>query len=127
MQKDRVGFVIIEIEIPDWADQHDLLLFHGIELIAVKRQVGGEEIPWAVKDGRCSRCGSCCEVRHIKGLPLPVYKGVCIHLRKKNGKPHCSFEHARPFCCCLGEPKYEPNCTITWRHMEGNAVPDSQK
>jgi hypothetical protein len=108
--------MIMQIEIPDWADKHELLLFHGIELIAVKRQ----GVDWVVKEGRCSRCGACCEEKHIKGLPLPTKDGLCIFLKKKDGKPHCSWEQARPFCCCMGEPRFEPNCTITWRYMEGS-------
>ena len=107
--------MLIQIEIPDWADTHELFIYHGIELIAVKRQ----EQQWVIKEGRCSQCGSCCEEKHIKGLPMPTKDGVCIFLKEKDGKPHCSWEQARPFCCCMGEPRYEPNCTITWRYMEG--------
>lgn len=106
---------VIEIEIPDWADKHELLLYHGIELIGVKRQ----KHPWVIKEGRCSRCGTCCQEKHIKGLPMPIKDGVCMFLRWKDDKPDCSWGTARPFCCCMGEPRFEPNCTITWRYMEG--------
>lgn len=108
--------VKMEIEIPEWANTNHIFLFHGIELIGVKR-VGA---PWVVKEGRCSRCGSCCMEKHIMDLPMPKKDGQCIFLSKnKDDQPHCSWEAARPWCCCIGEPKAEPNCTITWRYMEG--------
>ncbi len=109
--------MIIEIEIPDWANEHELFLFHGTELIGVMRQ--GH--PWAVKEDRCSRCGSCCEERHIKLMPLPVKREQCLYLRRlQDGKTKCSWEEARPFCCCIGEPKFEPNCNVSWRHMSNH-------
>jgi len=112
------------IRIPDWAKKHNLFLFHGMELVAVKRPTG----EWVLKDNRCSRCGSCCADRHLGNLPMPRNEqGFCMFLSHEDGKPFCSWKQARPFACCIGEPKFEPNCTVTWRHMYDVESPEDQR
>lgn len=115
----------IELEIPDWAEptienKKDLYIFSGTEHIAVLRP--GKQ--WVVKDGRCSMCGECCTSTHINDLHLPMTEdGRCQFMkthRKDETKKVCSIFGHRPLGCCLGEPHFSPDCTVTWKYYKDN-------
>lgn len=113
----------IEVEIPDELvrEGQNLFIFVGMEHVAVKRP----DRPWVVKDQRCSMCGSCCESTHVRGMSLPVKDGKCAFLKPhpteefaEKGMRICSWRNNRPFNCCIGSPRMEPKCTVTWKEAE---------
>ena len=111
----------IEVEIPDDmvldndGQELNLYLFAGMNHIAVRRP----DSKWVVKATKCSMCGTCCTGTHIRGMKLPLKDGKCVFLKTtKTGKRICSWGANRPFTCCIGAPKWEPNCTLTWKVAE---------
>lgn len=108
----------IELEIPDdLIGDKNLYIFAGMEHIAVKRP--GKQ--WVIKDGLCSMCGSCCQGTHIRNMNLPIKDDRCVFLRPhptEEGKLICGWGGNRPFACCIGSPRFEPNCTVKWRVAE---------
>jgi len=113
----------IELEIPDelvkreGGGEYNLHLFAGMFHIAVKRP--GRK--WVIKDNECSMCGSCCKGSHIEGMNLPVKDGKCVFLKPlkdDSEKLVCAWAFNRPFSCCIGSPRFEPNCTVTWKEVK---------
>lgn len=109
----------IEIELPDWADERNIYVFAGIELVAVRTF---QEDKFRIKDIRCNSCGVCCSVLDPKTHFFPVIKKRCIHLENEPGtkdKWRCRLGIHRPFLCSfwpedrIGElPEY---CCISYK------------
>ena len=105
----------IELEIPDeFIDPNqNLFIFSGMNHIAFKRP---EKNEWIVKVQGCSMCGECCTASNAKGLPI-TEDGKCVYLGDhptEAGKKWCKLEILRPFGCCVGAPKFEPDCSLKW-------------
>lgn len=115
----------IEVEIPDKffkkrkGLEQNIFIFVGMNHVAVKRP----HDRWVVKDGECSMCGNCCEGTHIQGMGLPIKNGEinCALLKpheKKEGLRICAWGQNRPYSCCIGSPRMEPKCTVSWKEGE---------
>lgn len=113
----------IQVEIPDniaaqlKAENKNLFVFVDTIVVAVK-QVGR---PWVVKTTLCSMCGSCCNKAHTWNMNLPIKDGECVLLLdhpNQEGKKICGWKGNRPFSCCIGSPRLEPNCTLTWEYAQ---------
>ena len=108
----------IEVEIPDeLIGKRNIHIFAGMTHIAVKRP-GGR---WVIKGNVCSMCGACCHGTHIQGMKLPIKDGKCVFLKPAIGdesKLICAWGPNRPFSCCIGSPRFEPKCTVTWKEAE---------
>ncbi len=108
----------IEIELPDWIEDHAIHIFSGMSLVAFKNR-GGK---WSVKTSKCNWCGKCCQKldnRH----PFPVINGQCIYLAKEPGNNEqwlCGLSLNRPFGCSIGIPdkKEHPYCTEEYEVIE---------
>ena len=110
----------ITIEIPDWAQERNIYVMAGVELLATKRW--DEEVVH-VKDGRCSLCGDCCENK--KNWIFPLNKGTCVHLNNQiDGTRECRLGSLRPHGCNIDDPVSLERCTITHKEtdLEGNML-----
>jgi len=108
--------VKIELDIPDWTDNHALYIFSGIELVAYRNKDG----KFHVKTGRCNMCGICCTGLTRHSLPL-TEDGTCIHLKKEvgdNPRWKCDLGINRPFGCSIGIPINTPECTEEYEVLE---------
>ena len=110
--------MMIQIELPDWVNERQILILAGTELAAKKMPWEKE---WTIKDDRCNRCGDCCRDlpenggRH--GNVTKVKNGVCEYLQLEPGttdKYNCSIAGNRPLCCLL-DPLNKLNCNITYK------------
>jgi hypothetical protein len=101
----------ITIEIPDWAEERNIYVLAGIELLAYQ-EVGK---PLMVKTERCSMCGECCcgmeEGSHFFG----VVDEHCEHLKKEvgnNNRWYCNLKYYRPIACCTSIKGTDDYCTV---------------
>jgi Fe-S-cluster containining protein len=105
----------ISLDLPAWADERNIYVMAGIEVVARKHKDG----PWEIKTGRCNMCGLCCS-NLGPGHPFPLIDGRCIHLAKEvgdNTRWLCSLRHNRPFNCSISAPIVE-YCPIKFRTVE---------
>ena len=84
------------IQLPEWAEQLDIRIFAGMELLAFKHFKG----PLMLKTSRCNQCGDCC--KQIKGDFPPHTDGVCDFLKDNV----CSLGTSRPFSCGFPNTKF---------------------
>lgn len=93
----------IEIEIPDFVPPERIIfIMAGVEKIGY---IEPHTRKVFVKVSQCSRCGRCCA--HME----------CEHLVKEvgdNDRWLCDDIMARPFVCCVSEPKTIPECTAKY-------------
>jgi len=97
----------ITIDLPKWAEERDIFIMAGMELVAVKRAYSNDVY---VKDVRCQKCGKCCEDVPENHFYEKGIDGHCIKL--ENGR--CVEREYKPFACCVGE-KTIKECLITYR------------
>lgn len=90
----------VTFDIPDWAQERDLYLFAGTEVVAVIPYGRGEL--WQ-KISRCDWCGRCCE-----NLPVRVQEPIsrdehntCTHLVTIGGQKECDLGPRRPWSCSV--------------------------
>ena len=112
----------IVIELPSWAEERNIFIFAGIELLAQK--LANEETV-RQKVSRCNWCGKCCQ-RLSGAHPFPTVDNVCVHLKREPGleeKYLCGLAINRPLGCSLGEPG-GADCSITYevRDLESNLL-----
>lgn len=78
------------IPVPDWyneeTDLGQLALFRARELLSCRNPDGS----WQVKEGRCSRCGTCC-----------IGCGIYPRIEESKGVFRCGNDSFKPFVCCL--------------------------
>ena len=87
----------LTINIPDWAEDKNIYVLAGIELLAYK-YVGH---PMKEKVSRCDQCGDCC--RNFKGDGSTWTDGTCNYLRDNV----CSLGVERPFSCGMPNDKFD--------------------
>jgi hypothetical protein len=116
----------IELEIPEWAKDHNIYVFAGKELFAYCFR-SDDKRELLVKNGRCNGCGYCCE---NLGPPYPQkmiaqlqfiledYKfedtGRCPFLLEDG----CMFKGDIPFGCAQSDCSRFPGCTESFK-VEG--------
>jgi hypothetical protein len=102
----------ITLTLPDWADDKEINIFAGVEILA--RKFPGEDV-FHVKRVRCNMCGLCC--MNLKGdlHPFPVVGGRCIYLKqwgKVGDKFLCDLGFFRPMACSATDPTLMEECII---------------
>ena len=108
----------ITIEIPEWAENRNINILAGIELLARKP---GTENKLYVKVVNCNWCGKCCMNLDSDRHPFPVIDGRCIHLKRRPGKEEkylCGLGTFRPYNCCVSDPTYMEECVIKHEVIE---------
>ena len=108
----------IELDLPDWIENHAIYIMSGISLVAFRNKDG----KWNVKTSKCNRCGKCCMSLGDKHI-FPTINGQCIHLKKEPGDNDqwlCGLSIARPFSCCIGVPNKteHPYCTEHYEEVD---------
>ncbi len=102
----------ITLVLPDWAEDMEINIFAGVEILACKPPT---ENVFYVKKVRCNQCGICC--MNLKGEhhPFPVVDGRCMHLKqwgKTGDKFLCGLAFFRPMACCATDPTKMEECII---------------
>lgn len=107
-EKFKEGLVMILQNLPDWAQDQEITLIAGLELLVHK--MPGQ--PAEIKRVRCNYCGACC-----MDYPMTDYgiddEGKCEKLEKEGDKWICRAGVKKPFNC-LQDPlkSNDPDCVI---------------
>lgn len=105
----------MKIEIPDWAQDGNILVLSNGELVCYK--LHGKDEPIWEKVIRCNRCGSCCMGLYT-GAPFDYDdEGNCSKLRLNGKEWECVAGGMKPFRC-LRDPVDEDDCCITYKRQE---------
>lgn len=115
----------IEIEIPEWAQDRNILVLAGFEFIGcIPLKKGNSN--YLMKTERCGRCGECCKMPYLANLKLPLKEnGECEFLTQEDGLFSCGLGSTKPLACVCGEPK-APGCKTNWEtYHGGNDHPDT--
>ena len=105
----RVG-----LDLPDWADERNIYLMAGLEVVARLHKDG----EWEVKTRRCNMCGECCSNLREPFI-FPLIEGRCTYLKKEvgdNSRWLCALGEHRPFSCSICTPANE-HCTIKYEAL----------
>ena len=104
--------MLLVIDVPEWAQERDITVFAGIELLAAKPFTA---TTLRIKKDRCNWCGKCCI--------LPDGK-KCDHSKLIGDHEECDLATERPFSCCNADPcASTPNfedcsCCITYAEVD---------
>ena len=105
----------VELTLPDWCDERDIVILAGIELAAYKHP---SESVFKVKETRCNYCGECCLGQKPESLPFIDKEGNCIHLTQDGEKKICGIGVYRSYACCACDPiigkEENTKCCITY-------------
>ena len=105
----------IEITLPDWCDERDIVVLAGIELAAYKLATQNN---FNIKQVRCNFCGECCKGHKPNSLPFINWEGTCIHLIADGEKQICGLGEYRSYACCSCDPikgrEKNTQCCITY-------------
>jgi|OpeIllAssembly_1097287.scaffolds.fasta_scaffold962687_2 hypothetical protein len=107
----------ITVEIPEWAQERDIYILAGFELLAAKK-AGSKKL--LVKKVRCNGCGNCCKVFTKDGsFRFPTKDNHCAHLQiYADGKTECGNpQGTRPAACIVGDPVLD-----NWSDKEGCVI-----
>ena len=100
--------VKIEITLPDWCDERDIVIMAGIEQVAYKHAT---ESTFKIKQTRCNKCGECCKGFHTES-------GYCDHIVLDGNLKICGLGTDRSYACCIGDPVMDSDdpsvCCITY-------------
>jgi len=107
----------IEIEIPDWATKHRILIISGSECVAQKLP---HQNFWMVKETRCNQCGECC--LDYPSTPFGVDdEGKCLKLKLEDGKCICLMEGSDKPIRCIIDPNLRQGyeyCSMTHKRVD---------
>lgn len=95
----------ITVEIPKWAEERDIVVLAGMELLAIRKY--GQ--PLKVKVVRCQRCGICC-----MNMTVPEWvgeSGWCKYLSKEGDIFSCELRFNKPYSCLM-DPVNVPECAV---------------
>lgn len=110
----------ITIELPEWAEERNISIMAGMELLAYKR---AHESILYIKKVRCDFCGWCCGEKFVKEIETGS-DGKCAKLKQVGQNWECTPALDRPWRCCwydpvLGEfPNAEKHCVVRYDEVE---------
>lgn len=102
----------IELDIPAWAEERNIYVMAGVEMVAYRLAHEGE---FKVKSVRCSGCGKCC-MDLPEGHIQRNDSGNCIHLVPDGEKWVCDLGVHRPFSCGTGfqQKGFTEGCSVEY-------------